>query len=225
MPANDDDKWWDLAGRILNVYAILWMTAVGGIVGANTIGLVGLAVFSPDLKAENAAPWSHWGWYIGTALFLFGALSGRLRMTNQFKWNSVNQKALPAGDPNSNSDAGKDPLTDQDVSASNQSWQSWCLGGALAGGILGFLFGASLLTFFFSFVYSPFATKEAIQSIEVVVQRMPNSGRQQGVLTATGWFPVLLSITPAILGSTGGALILTFLHSRQSRSTSNPNGN
>lgn len=217
MPANDVDKWWNLAGQFLKGYAVLWMTAVGGIVGANILGLIGLSFFSPDLKSESMVGWVHWGWYIGTGLFLFGALTGRMRMLNQHKWSTLDKAVTDQENIASAKQESPVCETDQVECDAKQGWQSWFLGGALAGGIIGFLFGASLLVFFFSWAYSPFATRDAVQAVDVVTQSLPNSTRQHSFLAAKGWLPVLLCLVPSAIGSTAGALLLSVLYVREKR--------
>lgn len=58
------------------------MTAIGGILGANLLAIIGTQFFVPENKGVYVQPWSHAGWYIGTLLFFFGAVTGRLHFIN-----------------------------------------------------------------------------------------------------------------------------------------------
>lgn len=213
MPNEIFDKWWERAKSALKVYSVFWMTAVGGIVGANLGGVIGMTLFAKDLKAEYVMPWTHVGWYLGTGLFLFGATTGRMKMINVRKFGSES-----AGQDGGTETA---PLVDENVDKSNdrevddqQGWFSWLLGGGLAGGICGFFFGASLLVFYFSWAYSPWASLETIQSVEATVQRSPESGRFQSVFKTRHALPLLLCAGSTVLGAIGGATVMSIAYHR-----------
>lgn len=193
--------WWTIGKRVLRVFVVLWMTAVGGILGANLLAIVGTQFFVPENKGVYIQPWSHAGWYVGTLLFLFGAVTGRLRF--------INGTSLG----NSSTQTSEKPTTSNDgavVSANPKQpkERSGVLGFVfvcgLAGGFLGLLLGANLLTFWFSLAYSPFAPKQVASFVEVAHERQPGSTFKRPVMRSSHPISLYLCLTPAAVGVLAG---------------------
>ena len=53
--------WWTIGKRVLRVFVVFWMTAVGGILGANLLAIIGTQFFVSENKVEYVQPWSHAG--------------------------------------------------------------------------------------------------------------------------------------------------------------------
>lgn len=193
--------WWTIGKRVFRVFVVLWMTALGGILGANLLAIIGTLFFVPENKGVYVQPWSHAGWYVGTLLFFFGAVTGRLRF--------INGTSLGG----SSTQTSEEPTTSSDgavVSAKPEQpkEQSGVLGFVfvcgLAGGFLGLLLGANLLTFWFSLAYSPFAPKQVVSSVEVVHERQPGSTFKRPVMRSSHPISLYLCLTPAAVGILAG---------------------
>lgn len=195
--------WWTTGKTLLKAYGLLWMTAVGGFLGANLSTLIGTLFFVPENKADYVQPWTHTGWYIGIALFFVAAVWGKLRF--------VNGTAL--GDrldrPASKSAEGEEDgttATTSSQSSEDSGVPGFIFACGLAGGFLGMLLGGSLLVFPMSYAYSPFATSEAVSSVDVVQEQAPRSGRRRSVVQMNHPVTLYLCLTPAVLGVVGGAV-------------------
>ena len=194
--------WWTTGKRVLRVFVVLWMTAVGGILGANLLAIIGTLFFIPENKGAYVQPWSHTGWSIGTLLFFFAAVTGRLRF--------INVTSLGG----SSTQTSEEPTTGKHgavVAAKPEQprEQSGVLGFVfvcgLAGGFLGLLLGANLLAFWFSLAYSPFAPKEVVSSVEVVHEQQPGSVVKRPVMRSSHPISLYLCLTPAAVGILAGA--------------------
>lgn len=194
-------RWWTFGKRLLRVVAVFWMTAVGGILGANLLAFIGTQFFVNRNAAEYVRPWSHVGWCLGALLFFFAAVTGRLRFINGSGLG--NRSAATAKDPS----IGNDGV---EVAAKSERYEAtsgalgFVLAGGLAGGILGFLLGANLLIFWFSLAYSPFAPRQVVSSVEVVREDRPGSVFKRPLMRSS--HPVALSIclVPAAIGILAG---------------------
>ena len=96
--------------------------------------------------------------------------------------------------------------------------------GGLAGGILGFLLGANLLTLWFSFAYSPFAPSQVGSSVEVVREYRTGSAFKQPVLRSSHPVSLYICLTPALIGVLAGvsaAGVIIVKYRDEARSTEN----
>jgi hypothetical protein len=188
--------------RVLRVFVVLWMTAVGGILGANFLAIIGTQFFSPDNKGDYVQPWSHAGWYAGTLLFFIAAVTGRLRFINGTGLGSPS--TLTTDNPTTSIDraavSGKTERYKEPGSA-----LGFVFAGGLAGGIVGFLIGANLLIFWFSLAYSPFAPKQVVSSVEVFREQRPGSVLKRPVMRSSHPVSLYICLTPAAIGILAGA--------------------
>ena len=193
--------WWNIGKRVLRVFVVLWMTAVGGILGANLLAIIGTQFFVPENKGVYVQPWSHAGWYVGTLLFFFGAVTGRLRFVNG---TGLENRSTQTADEST-------MINDAVVSAKPEQprEQSGVLGFVfvcgLAGGFLGLLLAGNLLAFWFSLAYSPFAPKGVVSSVEVVHEQQPGSVVKRPVMRSSHPISLYVCLTPAAVGILAGA--------------------
>lgn len=193
--------WWTIGKRVLRVFVGLWMTAVGGILGANLLAIIGTQFFVPENKGVYVQPWSHAGWYIGTLLFFFGAATGRLRFINGTSRGSRStQTTDQATTRNDQAAVPSNPEQPREQSSA----PGFVFAGGLAGGVLGLLLGANLLTFWFSLAYSPFAPKAVVSSVEVVHERQPGSVVKRPAMRSSHPISLYLCLTPAAVGILAG---------------------
>lgn len=158
------------------------MTAVGGILGANLLAIFGTQFFVPENKADFVQPWSHAGWYVGTLLFFFGAVTGRLRFINGTGAGRSSRQTVQ--ESTAINDEPTVPAKPEPHKEPN-SVLGFVFAGGLAGAFLGFLLGANLLIFWFSLAYSPFAPKEVVSSVEVVHEQQPGSVFKRPVMRSS----------------------------------------
>lgn len=156
---------WRIGKLVVRIYLVLWMTAVGGVIGANLAGTFGTLFILEQNRIEDVAPWWHGGWCVGTLFFFLGATLGRLRMIQGSSFKSFKEKKEPA---TRFVDGGSDDKVEV-VSGRGTRSQKVSFGirlrsvskgvfvGSLAGGFLGILLGGSLLVFWMSAAFSPFA--------------------------------------------------------------------
>ncbi|MCC9608956.1 hypothetical protein LOC68_07660 [Blastopirellula sp. JC732] len=195
--------WWTIGKRVLGVLGILWMTAVGGILGANLLGIIGTQFFATENKDLYVMPWSHAGWYLGTILFFLGAVTGRLRFINGTSLGS--SSGGTADESTAQEEKAVAALKAEQVKETSGVLGSAFAGG-LAGGVLGLLLGANLLTFWFSLAYSPFAPQQVVSSVEVVHESQPaGSVFKRPIMRSSHPIALYLCLTPVALGVVGGA--------------------
>jgi len=194
--------WWTIGKRILSVFVVLWMTAVGGILGANLLAIIGTQFFIPENKGEYVQPWSHTGWYAGTLLFFIAAVTGKLRFINGKGLGNLSTQSADSP-TTSNDEAPASGRTMRYKEAS--SALGFVFAGGLAGGMVGFLLGANLLIFWFSLAYSPFAPKQVASSIEVVREDRPGSVFKRPVMRSSHPVSLYICLTPAAIGILAGA--------------------
>lgn len=194
--------WWTIGKRVLRVFAVLWMTAVGGILGANLLAIIGTQFFVPENKGVYVQPWSHAGWYIGTLLFFFGAVTGRLRFING---TGLGSRSTQTAEEVTISNDGAAVSAKPEQHKEPSSVLGFVFAGGLAGAFLGFLLGANLLTFWFSLAYSPFAPKEVVSSVEVVHEQQPGSVFKRPVMRSSHPISLYLCLAPASVGVLAGA--------------------
>lgn len=200
--AGDFVMWWTIGKRVLRVFVVLWITAVGGILGANLLAIIGTQFFVPKNEGTYVQPWSHAGWYVGTLLFFFGAVTRRLRIINGT--GPENRLSRTAENPTTNNnEAVISAKTEQQKKPS--SALSFVAAGGLAGGVLGFLLGANLLTLWFSLAYSPFAPKQVVASVKVVREQRPGSVFKRPVMRSSHPVSLYICLTPAAIGVFAGA--------------------
>ena len=194
--------WWTIGKSVFRVCCCLWMAAIGGILGANLLAIIGTQFFVPENKAVYVQPWSHAGWYGGTLLFFFGAVTGQLRVLNGTSLKSHSRQ------PTSESKTGNHEaavLAEPRQHRAPGDFLKCLFAGGLAGGFLGFLLGANLLIFWFSLAYSPFAPRQVVLSVKVVHEQQPGSVFKRPVLRSSHPVSLLLCLTPAAGGALTGA--------------------
>ena len=198
------DRWWTIGKAILKFYGLLWMTAVGGILGANLSAAIGILFFVPENKEIYVQPWAHTGWYIGIAFFFFGAIVGKLRFINgtSLGGNLKRPTDTAVADVKAAETKSKPP-SQTDEQSSALSFIFVC---GLAGGFLGVLFGGSMLVFLMSYAYSPYATSEVVSSVEVVQEQSARSAVRRPVIKSSHPVTYYLCLTPAILGVVAGTV-------------------
>ena len=214
--------WWKIGNAIVKGYTTLWIAAVGGIVGANGIGLT-YALLSWALRLGEPNPamlqtLMHAGWCGGTALFLFGAISGRMRFINGSIARVRHQKSLSTP---SQRDTQETQASDYSSCSSGEQGTGkqqksdgmlgWMFGGGLVGGLAGLFLGLSLLIFWFSLAYSPFAPREVTSSLKLAEQRRVGANRG---LHSDHSVSLYLALAPAAVGvavgvTAGAVLCLT----------------
>jgi hypothetical protein len=178
------------------------MTAVGGILGANLLAIIGTQFFVPENKGVYVQPWSHAGWYVGTLLFFFAAVTGRLAFINGTSQRSgARQTAKEAIASNAGVAVSAKPEQHKEASGV----PGFVFAGGLAGGFLGFLLGANLLILWFSLAYSPFAPKQVVSSVEVVREEQRGSVFKRPVMRSSHPISLSLCLTPAAIGFLAGA--------------------
>ena len=196
--------WWTIGKRVLRVFVVFWMTAVGGILGANLLAIIGTQFFVSENKVEYVQPWSHAGWYAGTILFFVAAVSGRLRFINGTGFGS---RLSQTAEDTTTSNGGTAVSGKADQHKEQSSALSFISAGGLAGGVLGFLLGANLLIFWFSLAYSPFAPKQVVSSVEVVREERPGSVFKRPVMRSSHPVSLYICLTPAAIGILAGATV------------------
>lgn len=191
---------WLTAGKMVSkVYGLLWMTAVGGILGANLSTTIGMMLFVSENKAAQIQPWTNYGWWAGIAIFFVGAIFGKLRFING---SGPDEKPKDSVDNDEDSDAATaKPFTPATEQSSSFSFIAVC---GLAGSFLGLLLGGSLLVFLFSYAYSPFASQQAASSITIVSEKSPNTAQPRSVMQTNHPSAFYVCLTPAILGLVAG---------------------
>jgi hypothetical protein len=194
--------WWNIGKCVLRVFIVLWMTAIGGILGANLLAIIGTLFFVPENKGVYVQPWSHAGWYLGSLLFFFGAVSGRLRFFNGTGLGSRSAQTFEV--PATSTDGVATTSQSAEPQEPNSVLMS-ILAGGLAGGFLGFLLGANLLIFWFSLAFSPFAPKQVVSSVKVVEEQRPGSVFKRPVMRSNHPVALYLCLTPAAVGGLAGA--------------------
>lgn len=195
--------WWTIGKTVLKAYGLLWMTAVGGFLVANLSAIVGTLFLVPENKAVYVQPWAHTGWYVGIALFFVAAILGKLRFINGTAFGDrLNRPTIKSSDAEGDDTAG----TISSLSNEDSGVLGFIFACGLAGGFLGLLLGGSLLVFPMSYAYSPFATSEAVSSVEVVEERAPGSAMHRRMIQFKHPVTLYLCLTPAVLGVVAGAL-------------------
>lgn len=194
--------WWTIGKRVVRILVVLWMTAVGGIVGANLLAIIGTQFFVPENTSVYVQPWAHAGWYVGTILFFVGAVTGRLRFVNGTGLGSSFRRAAQVA--TSGSDKAAVPAKPERHKEPGSVLKCLVAGG-LAGGFIGFLLGANLLIFWFSLAYSPFAPKQVVSSVQVVREQQPGSVFKRSVMRSSHPVSLYLCLTPAAVGILAGA--------------------
>ena len=194
--------WWTIGKSVGRVYLLLWMVAVGGIAAANVAGLLSMIFVASENKATYVAPWVHTGWVIGAGLAFVGAITGNLRMIS----GAPKEKNSVEPSNTTTSHATKAAVAPTANPDTTSSLPSAVLGIGFFGGLLGFLFGVSLLVFWFSLGYSPFAVAEWVESIKVSSSTMSPGGIPTPTKTSSHPVAIYLVAVPAVTGSLIGAI-------------------
>ena len=214
---------WRLGKFVVRIYLVLWMTAVGGVIGANLTGTFGTLFVLEQNRIEDVTPWWHGGWCIGTLLFFFGAAFGRLRMIQGSSFDSFKEKKeLATRFVDGDSEEIVEAVSERGVPAKNVSFRSRLRSlskgvfvGSLAGGFLGILLGGSLLVFWMSIAYSPFApstrtvldsSSENRQQFDPNQQRRMRQGPGSMTVRSRSSVGLYVCLVPMLLGATFGGI-------------------
>lgn len=206
-------------GRIfLNVYAVVLLTALGGLLGANFTGLI-VALSTSDLDASSpltlagkSFSWAHVGWIGGALIAFLGALTGHVRFFRGHAENvdsgETNEKVLGRSEIAA---ATPELLTDDhsQVHVVTMGPVKTIAIFTLAGLILGMVLGASLVVPWFSIAYSPFAPQGWQESVKVEQKRTPGTPVKRNVHTSSHPVIAYLFLVPAGLGAVVGGTIAT----------------
>ncbi|MBI1347424.1 hypothetical protein GC163_14190 [bacterium] len=192
--------WWTIGRRVIRGFVVLWMTAIGGIVGANLLGLIATLLLRGGHNYGSTQQWTHIGWTLGTALFCLGAISGRLKFFSGPGLGSDFRNTASTG-PSKTSTSG----TCGDKAPDHGGILKGIFVGGIAGGFLGFMLGANLLVFWFSLAYSPFASQPVASSVQVQKQARPGHVTDRPVIQTRHPIALYLCLTPVLLGSLSGA--------------------
>jgi hypothetical protein len=199
-----------VASRLAKAYGLLFFTAAGGLVGANLTTLLA-PMFVADHRAAQLAPWVHVGWTVGAALFLFGALTRKLRVISSSFFGLT--PAPPTG-----SDAGgpirkrvrrlKQPRSEHEAHVGRSvGVPTGIVLGTVGGALIGGFLGGSFLLFWLSFAASPFAPASWASSVAIERQPTPvHNRRDRAVPTTRHPIPLGLFFGPVALGAAAGAI-------------------
>jgi hypothetical protein len=194
---------WTVGKTALKIYGLLWLTAVGGILGANLSATIGTLFFIAENKGVHVQPWAHYGWYGGTALFFMGAILGKLRFING---TALGGRSKPSANSSAATEANDATAKTSSQSDKQSSILGFIFACGLAGGFLGLLLGGSLLVFSISYAYSPFASQKAVSSVEVVEEQTAGTAIRRHVIQSNHPVTLYLCLTPAVLGAIAGAV-------------------
>jgi hypothetical protein len=199
--------WWSVGKLAAKVYGILWMTALGGFLGANLAGVIGTSFFVPENKVVHVQPWIHGGWYTGTLLALGGAIAGKLRMQSGSGFSFRKQNEDPEGRQSDEKPLEASATQENAEETSKQSSVLSAAGGlGLIGGFVGMFFGCSLLVFWFSVASSPFSPDGWASSVEVKRDRVNSSQIARPVSQTDHPVALYIVVVPAIIGLTTGVV-------------------
>jgi len=194
---------WKLGKWSVKTYAALLGIALGGLVGANLSGLIGIFLFASENKAERVLPWIQGGWYVGIILAFISTVLGKYRFQSGPGFEGNNPESA-------HSDSTSGEAESDDSKNDNEKKKSSILGAAgflgVIGGVIGSIFGCSLLVFWFSLAYSPFAPESMSSSVEVKKERIVASGQQRHVMTTNHPIALFLVGIPALLGAGTGVV-------------------
>ncbi len=204
--------WWSAAKYTVKIYALLWLTAIGGFLGANALGMVA-GLLGMFLQYELQIQWwIHAGWYAGTALAFIGAVTGNLRFHSgpSLTYKPLNQDSERAHAEAENTVPVAADTVDPDVadrySRRAPVWKSALIFGLL-GGFLGAFLGGSLLMFWFSLAYSPYAPTGWTSTVEVKRERISPTQSGRKVHTTSHPVALYLCVTPAVVGAVSGIVL------------------
>lgn len=195
--------WWAVGKTVLKIYGLLWMTAVGGILGSNLSATIGTLLFITENKGLYVQPWAHYGWYVGTALFFIGAICGKFRFING---SALSGRSKQPADTSAFTEANDATAKAPARSNEQSSIPGFVFACGLAGGFLGLLLGGSLLVFTTSYAYSPFASQKTVSSVRVVQEQGPGSAVRRPVIQNSHPVALYICLTPAVLGIIAGAV-------------------
>ncbi|QDT99572.1 hypothetical protein [Gimesia aquarii] len=196
-----------LGKLIVKGYGLLLAMAVGGLVFANLFGLIAFFVLAQEwvsdrLQAsggtESVLWWMHCGWFVGAGLALFGTVTQNQKIKKRSFQVSVDHEDEPET-PAPKKWKKKRRTKPSGILSSIGVF-------SLFGGFLGLMLGGSLLLFWFSLTYSPFAPAGWASSVSVEQRQEPGSGQTKSMMTTNHPVAFYLFGTPIVLGITAGAL-------------------
>jgi hypothetical protein len=191
-----------LGTLLVKGYGFLLAVAFGGFVGANLAGFVpgiGEFFFNPDNRPtppDVYMRWIHGGWLTGAALATVAGLLHMLRQRSTAKSkgtgnNKQRRKARLRDYPSPGTVLGS------------------AAAGGVGGGFLGMFLGSTLLFFWFSLAYSPFAPAEWGASISVERVERPERSAGDALVRHGTNHPIALYLFlgPTLTGLTAGGLL------------------
>ncbi|MCA9017508.1 MAG: hypothetical protein KDA77_19450 [Planctomycetaceae bacterium] len=187
-------------------YGLLLAMAVGGLVFANLFGLGAFLVqeISSDHQRAPATEifqwWMHCGWLVGVGLALVGAFSKK-------RTSKKRSAARQAETDNEPEDLAIPESGNWNTIGKRSSIFSSIGFFGFAGGFAGLMLGGSLLLFWFSLAYSPFAPAGWASSVNVEQRADSLLVENQEVMTTTHPVALYAFGIPIALGATGGAVL------------------
>lgn len=196
-----------LGKLVVKGYGLLLAMAVGGLVFANLFGLVAFFVLAQEwasdrLQAsggtESVLWWMHCGWFVGAGLAFFGTVT----QNQKIKKRSFRASA-------DHEDESEEPVPKK-RKKQRRSKPSGILSSigffSFFGGFLGLMLGGSLLLFWFSLTYSPFAPAGWASYVSVEQKQEPRTGHTKSMMTTKHPVAFYLFGAPIVLGITVGVL-------------------
>ncbi|WP_417386511.1 hypothetical protein [Gimesia sp.] len=195
-----------LGKRLAQGYGLLLAMAVGGLVFANLFGLGSfliLEVSSVGDRVTSAEPygwWMHCGWFVGVGLALIGAFTPKRAVHNRGIVKRTEAESQPA-----------DLTTPESGNWKTIGKRSGILSSiaffGFAGGFAGLMLGGSLLLFWFSLAYSPFAPPGWAGSVNVEQRANGHLIENENVMTTTHPVALYAFGLPIGLGATAGMIL------------------
>lgn len=196
-----------LGKLVVKGYGLLLAMAVGGLVFANLFGLVAFFVLAQEWVSdrlqdsggtESVLWWMHCGWFVGAGLAFFGTVTQNQKLKKRSFQVSVDHEDEPEN-PAPKKRKKKRRTKPSGILSSIAFF-------GFAGGFLGLMLGGSLVMFWFSLSYSPFAPAGWASSVSVEQRQEPGSGQTKSMMTTNHPVAFYLFGTPIVLGITAGAL-------------------
>lgn len=205
-------RWITVTARL---YGVLFIMATIGFFATNVTKLVGGALASPD----RYPLWLGIGWHLGTLVGLVGAAMGWIRFENGFSDNrATDAESIPSVPGEPRTTAGSE--ADAEPSRSPLGFRERIGNGlflAVVLGMVGLIFGCSLLVFWFWFTAGPYAPESWLASVAVRAEKLPGDSQRSLLHTTTHPIALAMIWIPGLLGLLSGAVLGTLLPWRTTR--------
>lgn len=192
----------------IRAYAILLLTALGGLLVAQAAGLLAPVLMDGENKSDQVRLWVHGAWVCGSLVAFAGAVSGKFRFLGgePGRFRGLGRPSAPGADLPGATDRTSGSSTD-----APSGKRSSVLGAAgffgFIGGACGAVLGCSLLLVWFSLTYSPFARTSWVASTRVEKERVDPSRQETPVMKTDHPVALYLVGIPAGMGLLAGILI------------------